>query len=71
MNNSETIPGTDIPRPTVDIGDGNAFAIMANCRRALKRAGAPSEVVEEYTTKSKAGDHDNLLAVAMDYCEVE
>jgi hypothetical protein len=67
------IPGTDIPKPEVELAgqDGNAFAIMGRCSKALKRAGAPKEVIDEYKSKSMSGDYDNLLRVAMEFCEVQ
>lgn len=50
--------------------DGNAFAILGRVRSALKRAGH-AEAVEEYTKEATSGDYDNLLAVTMDYVDVE
>lgn len=45
--------------------DGNAFAIMGAVSAALRRAGVPSEEIEQYHQESMSGDYDNLLATAM------
>ena len=52
------IPGTEIEKPEVElIGvDGNAFAIMGNVSSALRKAGAPKEVIAKYMEESKSGD---------------
>ena len=50
--------------------DGNAFAIMASVRKALKRAGVSADEVAEYTKQSQSGDYDNLLRVAMSWVTV-
>jgi hypothetical protein len=44
--------------------DGNAFAIMAAVRQALRRNGVAKDEVEEYVKESTSGDYDNLLQVA-------
>lgn len=50
--------------------DGNAFAILGACTRALKRAGQGDRVAE-YRAKATSGDYNNLLAVSMEYCDFE
>jgi len=50
--------------------DGNAYAIMASVKKALVKAGATSEEVEQYLKESMSGDYDNLLRVAMDWVKV-
>jgi hypothetical protein len=44
--------------------DGNAFAIMASVRQALKNAGASAEDISQYSQESMSGDYENLLRVA-------
>ena len=58
--------------PTVKLigEDGNAYAIMGRVRRALRKAGADKEYIDEYTNKSISGDYDHLLRVAMEYADV-
>ena len=51
--------------------DGNAFAIMGRVIREMKRAGVDAAIVEQYKTEATSGDYDHLLAVTMDYVEVE
>ena len=58
--------------PTVRLveEDGNAFAIMGNVTKALRKAGADKEYIDEYLNKSMSGDYDHLLGVAMEYVDV-
>jgi len=51
--------------------DGNAFAIMGKVSKALKRAGADKEFIDEYLRKSMSGDYDHLLSIAMEYVDVQ
>ena len=50
--------------------DGNAWAIMASVKKALKQAGATKEDIDTYLSESMSGDYDNLLRTAMKYVEV-
>ena len=71
MTNINTEPR--YPNITVELSnnDGNAFAIMATIRKALRRVGVPSDEVAEYIKQSQSGDYNNLLAVAESwvYCD--
>lgn len=64
-----TKPITDI---TVRLAgeDGNAFAILARVRRAL-REGGRSDLIPEFTKEATSGDYDHLLQTCMKYVEVE
>ncbi len=50
--------------------DGNAFAIMAKVRSALKSVGASESEISLYTQESMSGDYDNLLRVADEWVEL-
>lgn len=50
--------------------DGNAFAIIGKCKRALKKAGMHEEA-EAFVKEATAGDYNGVLAAAMKYCDVE
>lgn len=60
-------------KPTVKLAgeDGNAFAIIARCSNALKRAGLKDEAAKFRQKCMNAGDYDGILQLAMEYCEVE
>lgn len=60
-------------RPVVKLigQDGNAFAILALCNRAGKRAGWTQEELDRVLGEMKAGDYNHLLATAMEHFEVE
>jgi hypothetical protein len=62
-----------VTKPTVKLigEDGNAFAIMGRVKQALKRAGADQEYIDKYLREATSGDYDNLLAVSMEYVEVD
>jgi len=65
------VPGTKILKPKVPLvgEDGNAYSIMGRIARGLKKVGCTKEIIDEYIKKSKSGDYDNLLRVALEYCE--
>lgn len=65
----------DAPRyPHIEVelsgGSGNAGAIMGAVSRALRRAGVPPEIIDEYRKESMSGDYDNLLHVATCWVDV-
>jgi len=67
------IPGTDIPKPSVELigRDGNAYAILGAVSRALRKAGCKKEVVDAFMAEAMSGDYNNLLVTAARYVEVE
>ena len=69
----ETIPGTKIPKPPVQLSgeDGNAFFIIGRCRKALRRVGATDAVIEKFTAEVQSGDYDQVIQTAMKYCHVK
>ena len=50
--------------------DGNAFAIMAACRKAGMKAGWSSAQISEMLEQMMSGDYDNLLDVACKHFDV-
>jgi hypothetical protein len=66
--------GAVMPKYEVEVqlsgNDGNAYAVMASVKKALVKAGATPEEVEQYLSDSMSGDYDNLLRVAMEWVEV-
>lgn len=50
--------------------DGNAFMIMGRVSRALRKAGVPSEEVDQYVTEATSGDYDHLLAVTAEWVNI-
>jgi len=49
--------------------DGNAFAILAKVKTALRKAGQVEEA-EAFMKEAMSGDYDHLLATAMEYVDV-
>ena len=69
----DCIPGTDIPKPKVQLSgkDGNPFQIIGRVTKALRKVGCPRPVVKDYRTKAMGGDYDNVLVTSMDFADVE
>ena len=63
------MPKTDVKVKLVG-EDGNAFYILGKVKKALKQAGH-DDLAEEYYQEATAGNYDHLLAVTMEYVEVE
>jgi len=59
----------EIKHPEVHVNlvgeDGNAFAILARVKRALKRADVSQEEVTEFLDDAKSGDYDHLIQTCM------
>lgn len=51
--------------------DGNAFAIMGNAVREMRKAGATEQDIAEYRGKATSGDYENLLAVTAEYVNLK
>ena len=51
--------------------DGNAFAVLATVRMALRRAGVPEQEVLAFVREATAGDYDELLRTCMRWVNVE
>ncbi len=49
---------------------GNAFPIMMMVIKALRKAGADQEYIDQYKKEAMSGNYDHLLQVTMKYVEV-
>lgn len=54
-------------KPSVSLvnEDGNAFAILARCMAAAKKAGKSQEWYGEFRKEATSSDYDNLLITVM------
>ena len=61
------------PHITVELvgRDGNAFAILGRCQRAMQRAKLDRDEIGAFMAQATSGDYDNLLRTAMCWFEVE
>lgn len=50
--------------------DGNAFAIMAACQRAGKKAGWSTDRISDLLKRMMSGNYDNLLTIAAEEFDV-
>ena len=55
---------------TVQLRDGNAFAILGACQRVLKRNDL-ADVWDEFHAEATAGDYNHLLRTVMEYFDVD
>lgn len=61
------------PYVTVQLSgeDGNAFSIIGRVASALRKGGASSEDVTQFTDEAMSGDYNNLLRTTMRWVNVE
>ena len=50
--------------------DGNAFAILAACRKAARKAGIPDDEVEVFIEEATSGSYDELIRTCMRWFDV-
>jgi hypothetical protein len=66
MTTIKPMPADAVPGELDLIGlDGNAGSVIGAVARALKRAGNPPEVVDQFRVEARSGNYDHLLATAM------
>ena len=65
-------PPADLIRADVQLTgrDGNAFAVIGACAKALRDAGNDVEVIAAFHAEATSGDYDHVLQTAMAYCDV-
>jgi hypothetical protein len=51
--------------------DGNAYAVLGQVLRALRRAGVSTAERDAFVQEATAGDYDALLQTAMQWVEVD
>ena len=51
--------------------DGNAFNILGICLRAMRQAGLSQEERDAFYAEATSGNYDHLLAICMEWFEVE
>lgn len=56
-------------KPVCNLQDGNAFAILGKVSKALKLGGC-GHLVDAFQTEARSGNYDNLLRIAMKYCDI-
>ena len=61
-------PKTDVEVSLVG-NDGNAFAVLGQVSKALKRAGH-GDLVKEFMKEAMSGNYDHLLTTCMKYVHV-
>lgn len=63
-----------IKYPDIDVQlsgkDGNAFSVLGNVQRALRKGQVPSEDIEQFISEAMSGDYNHLLATAMRWVNI-
>ncbi len=59
----------DKPEVQLSGEDGNVFSIIARCGKALRKA-CPAAEIEFKDKAFSAGSYDEVLRLAMEYCDV-
>lgn len=50
--------------------DGNAFAILGTMQKALRKAGATQDQIDEFMDEAMSDDYDHLLRTCMEYANI-
>lgn len=50
--------------------DGNAFFIIGNVSKALRKADVPNAEIAKFREQAMSGDYDNVLRTAMEWVDV-
>ena len=50
--------------------DGNAYSIMEAAAKALKKAGASQNEIDQFYKECKSGAYDNLIQTVADWCNI-
>ena len=65
---------SDVKYPQVEVelvgNDGNAFAILGNVSKAMRRAKIEKSEIDAFMTEAMGGDYDNLLQTCMKWVSV-
>jgi hypothetical protein len=62
---------TDTPRVKLIGRDGNAFAVLAACKKAATKAGWTSEQWTAFHTEATSRDYNHLLATVARNFDIE
>lgn len=50
--------------------DGNAFAVLGNVKRAMRKAGVEATEINLFLEEAMAGDYNHLLRTCMEWVDV-
>ncbi|TRO55926.1 hypothetical protein E2P64_06510 [Candidatus Bathyarchaeota archaeon] len=69
----ESFTGTEIKKPACSLigNSANGFRIISAAATALRRAGVPVSIVEDYKKKAMSGDYEHLLTFTDSYVDIE
>lgn len=66
-----TVEKPAIKAPVQLVGvDGNAFMLIAVCRRAARKAKYTPEQIEAFCQEAMSGDYDHVIQTCTDWFEV-
>jgi hypothetical protein len=72
MEEEVTMEEVEADKPQVQLTgtDGNVFALLGLCTRALRKAGQADQAKELAEKVMASGSYDEALALMAEYCEV-
>jgi len=66
---------SSVKYPTITVQltgkDGNAFSVLGEVSRELRRAGVSQDEQDEFFAEATQGDYNHLLRTAMEWVTVE
>jgi len=51
--------------------DGNAFAIIATVKQALRKSNVPQSDIDEFVVEAMSGDYNNVIVTALKWVTVK
>ena len=51
--------------------DGNAYAIMGAVQKELRKAGVPTDEIDNFFVEATSGDYNNVIVTAMKWVTVK
>ena len=51
--------------------DSNAWSILGNVQKSLRKAQVPKEEIEQFISEAMSGDYNNMLSTAMRWVNVQ
>lgn len=73
MARDKTLEDLEMEGPSLKLtgGGGNAFSIIASCKRKARKFGCTKEALTELQNEMMSGDYNHVPQTAMKYFEVE
>lgn len=73
MAREKTLEDLEAEGPALKLtgSDGNAYSVLAACKRKARKFGCTNEALDELQEEMLSGDYNHVLQTAMKYFEVD